>query len=76
MIRRAVVLVALCLAPVALAGEEQCKKQCEETVNQCKDMCKKQLQKTAPDKIGFCQQKCKEFTNECTKNCHEEKGEH
>jgi hypothetical protein len=76
MIRRAVVLLALCLGPAALAADDQCKRQCDETVNQCKDMCKKQLQKTAADKISFCQQKCKEFLNECVKTCRDEKDAH
>jgi hypothetical protein len=74
MIYKVLLTFAVALSLSGAPGEERCKKQCDETVSQCKEMCKKQLGKTQPDKVGFCQGKCKEFTNECYKTCKD--GEH
>ncbi|MEW5740089.1 MAG: hypothetical protein AB1938_14245 [Myxococcota bacterium] len=72
MIPKALLAFAVALS-LGAPGEERCRKQCDETVRQCKDMCKKQLEKTQPDKVAFCQGKCKEFTNECYKTCKDGK---
>jgi hypothetical protein len=59
-------VVAVCLAPFALADETPCKRRCEVDLDMCRNTCSKTV---FPKTIGPCRKDCERLFHKCSGEC-------